>query len=1090
MTIALTINGTTYNYPETGDLSWGPDATDWSLAVTNGMLQKAGGLFQLLAEVDFGTTHGVKSLYYKSRTANVAAAGQLRLARADVVSWRNQANSADLSLSVDASNNLFFNSVALVSLFTGVTDTNSIDLTLTGTVLSSDLKLSATAAGAGNFNLSNSINSDGLQTQTSIATTSLTGVLSNTDWTTFNSKLTSVLTSANVFVGNVSNVATGVAISGDISINNAGLTAIASGVIVNADINASAGIAVSKLATLTASRAVVSDGSGFVSAATTTATEIGFVNGVTSAIQTQLDAKSTNVLTSGRIFVGNVSNVATAVAMSGDIAIDNAGATSIAAGVILNADVNASAAIARSKLGAGTNNFVVINSGAGAFSEEATLAKSRGGSGQDNSSITFPASGTLATLAGVEALTNKDYQGGTASNTLRLTIPNNTKANLDALTRKEATLVYATDDDLLYVDNGASLVAVGSGTSSNINYITNASATDNTTGWATYANTAGVAPVNGTGGSPDITWTRTTTLPLAGVASFLLTKDAANRQGQGASFAFTSNSDDQGQPDYMSCSFQTSANYVAGDVRFYLVDVTNSVVIEPMNVQLPSNSNFGRQVSYFQLPINSTSYRLCVHVASVSALAYTIKFDTFFFGPQSLFTGAMVSDWSSFTPTGSWSANTTYTGRQRRVGDSLEMDIQITLSGAPTAAALTVNMPAGLTIDVAKLAAPSNLLQRIGLVSLRDAGTDTFSGFALLESNYTSFSIMRDDGDGTVSAVTQAAPYTFANTDYIQIKIALIPIVGWSSGVQLASQATNQIVATRAIKTANQAITVNPTKVTFESVASSNGGYDSAGSYDASNNRFISPNAGYFEIRVGCVAANFDAAATIQMYIYKNGAAYLRQDFISASIASTRMTFVLSTLQLVKNDYIEFYVGSSDASYSVVGFTGTNDSQSFFEVSQILGNQTIGMDEAVACCYTTNAGQSFTDSVDADVLYEDRVFDTHNAYNTTTGVYTVPVAGVYLIQAKISFAASSGTWGLGEVGNIYIYVNGVLSSNAFLRMEATVALTFVANIPSTFYSGSFVKGDTIKVNAGQNTASTQTLSVSSFVNIVSIQRIK
>lgn len=42
---------------------------------------------------------------------------------------------------------------------------------------------------------------------------------------------------------------------------------------------------------LTASRALVSDASGKVAVATTTAAEIGFVNGVTSAIQTQLNAK-------------------------------------------------------------------------------------------------------------------------------------------------------------------------------------------------------------------------------------------------------------------------------------------------------------------------------------------------------------------------------------------------------------------------------------------------------------------------------------------------------------------------------------------------------------------------------------------------------------------------------------------------------------------------------------------------------------------------------------------------------------------------------------------------------------------------------
>lgn len=79
---------------------------------------------------------------------------------------------------------------------------------------------------------------------------------------------------------------------GDIVVSSTGTVwSIDSGVIVNADVNASAAIALSKLAATTASRALVSDGSGFVSAATTTATEIGYVNGVTSAIQTQIDAK-------------------------------------------------------------------------------------------------------------------------------------------------------------------------------------------------------------------------------------------------------------------------------------------------------------------------------------------------------------------------------------------------------------------------------------------------------------------------------------------------------------------------------------------------------------------------------------------------------------------------------------------------------------------------------------------------------------------------------------------------------------------------------------------------------------------------------
>src|SRR5210317_1351998 len=63
-------------------------------------------------------------------------------------------------------------------------------------------------------------------------------------------------------------------VSGDISIADTGVAAIGSGVVVNADINASAAIDATK----------IHDG-------TISNTEFGYLNGVTSAIQTQLDAK-------------------------------------------------------------------------------------------------------------------------------------------------------------------------------------------------------------------------------------------------------------------------------------------------------------------------------------------------------------------------------------------------------------------------------------------------------------------------------------------------------------------------------------------------------------------------------------------------------------------------------------------------------------------------------------------------------------------------------------------------------------------------------------------------------------------------------
>lgn len=75
------------------------------------------------------------------------------------------------------------------------------------------------------------------------------------------------------------------AVSGDITISNAGVVAIASGVIVNADISASADIAVSKLALTTGSMIL---GASSVGSALDVSTDGGIIigNGTTAAVQT------------------------------------------------------------------------------------------------------------------------------------------------------------------------------------------------------------------------------------------------------------------------------------------------------------------------------------------------------------------------------------------------------------------------------------------------------------------------------------------------------------------------------------------------------------------------------------------------------------------------------------------------------------------------------------------------------------------------------------------------------------------------------------------------------------------------------------
>lgn len=90
-------------------------------------------------------------------------------------------------------------------------DTNSINLDLTAGILTANLKLSASPSL--NYKVPLSIFSDGLIGQIPFADAGTTGILKNTDWNTFNTKLSNVLTDSLIWVGNASNVPTQVSLS-------------------------------------------------------------------------------------------------------------------------------------------------------------------------------------------------------------------------------------------------------------------------------------------------------------------------------------------------------------------------------------------------------------------------------------------------------------------------------------------------------------------------------------------------------------------------------------------------------------------------------------------------------------------------------------------------------------------------------------------------------------------------------------------------------------------------------------------------------------------------------------------------------------
>lgn len=265
----------------------------------------------------------------------------------------------------------------------------------------------------------------------------LNGVTSSIQ-TQIDSKITSSLTDSFIFVGNVSNVPVGVAVSGDVAISNTGVISISAGVIVDADINASAAINATK----------IHDG-------TVSNTEFGYLNGVTSAIQTQIDSKLDDSLNDGLIFVGNVSNVPVGVNMTGDIAITNAGVTSISAGVIVNADVSASAAIDFSKLATLTSGNILV----GNVSNVATSVAMSGDATLSNAGVITIANNAITTAKILDAnvttskladdnVTYAKIQNVVANNVI---LGNNAGAGgiVDELTGTEVTAILDTFTDLL-----------------------------------------------------------------------------------------------------------------------------------------------------------------------------------------------------------------------------------------------------------------------------------------------------------------------------------------------------------------------------------------------------------------------------------------------------------------------------------------------------------------------------------------------------------------------------------------------------------------------------------------------------------------
>jgi hypothetical protein len=672
--------------------------------------------------------------------------------------------------------------------------------------------------------------------------------------------------------------------------------------------------------------------------------------------------------------------------------------------------------------------------------------------------------------------------------------------NTDALRLKPGTLPTAAANGTLRVDSSddklkkysttsSSWAQIsGSGGGSGRNYIdANPDAESGTTGWVTYDDGSAAAPVDGTGGSPiTTTFTRSTSSPLRGVGSFLLTTTAADLRGEGVGYAFTIDAADKAKVLSISFDYSTDVTTVTGDFGVYIYDLTNAQIIQPAGYQIQGSVS-GTQykhIASFQTASNSTSYRLIIHRAVVTAQAVNLKLDTVVVGPEARLYGAPVTDWLSYTPTYTnlTVGNGVSSAKWRRVGDSMEIEGSFTMGTTSSMGTTpTMSLPSGYSIDTSKLGFNSTE-NTLGVGNAVKSGANNYPLYISISNSTSVFArplYDRAAGVGfidTGTVISSVQPFIWATNDVMVWSIK-VPITGWSSSVQMSNDTDTRVVAARYSNTVS--IPDNSqTQLTTLSTA-----YDTHGAV-VTGTGFVAPVPGYYDFDIFTewqATVNWNATgkyASVRYQVNSGGVSKLVEIPVNNNSAAFSLTLNgKSAVYLNAGDVLKFYLYQNSG--------GSMAHATNITVSRISGPSAIAASETVAMRSGTSNAQAIASGGGSVITTWTNQYDSHGAFNATTGVYTVPVSGKYRIACHLLPNSTSFTSGSSRYA--YLQVSGTKSFVVGMQTVWATLTTFLTLGGSG--TNTYNAGDTISVTVQNQTGSTLTLNASVFENWISIERV-
>ncbi|MEM7179497.1 MAG: hypothetical protein AAF518_01185 [Spirochaetota bacterium] len=614
-------------------------------------------------------------------------------------------------------------------------------------------------------------------------------------------------------------------------------------------------------------------------------------------------------------------------------------------------------------------------------------------------------------------------------------------------------------------DSGSGWVQLNGGTSNiESNYIQDTSANydSNVSNWQAYQE-SGSKPTTGQGGSPDIGFARNSTNPISGTGDFQITKPGlASHIGEGISYDFTIEPRHNARVLQISVDYKVhSGDYQTEDLTCYIIDIDSGEVVEPSNVHFENLDSklTGRFLTTFQTHIENVNYRLCFHIATDSTREWSFVFNNVRVWEPQQSVGAIITDWQEYDLQVTATATNPTLGTHnkkaywRRNGSDCEVMFSIERTSVGTKGSgdylFSIPFPKNNTY------LPNN--DKTGLELLGSSAVHIAENLA--SSSGVGYVGFYDDNNVILYILTETN-YTepigssyfplHDPTGHISAKFSY-PVAGWGSTVTAVQGDSQRSVAFSAYGASGS----HTASSTYQTVPVSNIVNDTHNIWDSNSHKAIIPKSGFYI----CYASIMFGSTSFDTYI---------ATYVNGEVGSKTGSRANSSYSIGSNNTLFGYLKAGDEiDFRAFQSSGTsmpyNEDGGFnyFFIAEI-GNPTnsITVNETIACKYTTESDLPIPNGIEEKILFDQKSYDTHSAYNTTTGDYTIAEAGIYSIKVFLLFMKH-------PVGarRISIWVNGILEAYGTNLLASSNSVNWGHCLIEDEFS--LKKGDVVTIKAVQ-----------------------